>query len=262
MQCPEALLGSEAYFAALALAVGVLVRAVKRIPKLSSNAVPVVAFALGYAIDAALGHYSCGLTLGQASLSGLGGGLAGLAAAGGHEALMRAATSVGYGERVLWLLGKAKKEQDKRKAKPKAPVLLLLGVLTLSGCAGVFEALSKAAQGAQWIGTVLDVAEAGADAYFARHPNLEATRRVQAAARGARSALAALDAAVATANAAESEDIAQAKREALRAYAELRGLLAEFGVLTATPPAGGAEAEAPKPEPFELPLPEEIGAAL
>jgi predicted dinucleotide-binding enzyme len=264
MPCIEQLVGPEAYFAALALAVGVLVNGAKRIPKISSNAVPVFAFVLGYVIDAVLGHYSCGLTLAEAALSGLGGGLAGLAAAGGHEALMRSANAVGLGKAATLLLGKAKSEQVKRKTKTRktTTAAIVLLALMLTGCAGVLEALAKAGQGAQWIGTVVDVAEAGADAYFDRHPNLEASRRVEAAVRRARSALAALDAALATADAVEREDVAQAKLEAVRAYAELRGLLAELGVLTATPPAGGAEGDAPAPEPVELPLPEAIKAAL
>jgi hypothetical protein len=258
MPCVETLIGTEAYFVALALAVGVLVRVVKRVPKISPNAVPVVAFALGYLIDAVLGYHSCGLTFAEASLSGFGGGLAGLAAAGGHEALMRSANTVGLGKAAAFVLGKATQERAKRIP----PVLLLLGVFTLSGCAGVLDALVKTAQGAQWIGTVVDVAEAGAEAYFDRHPNLEDSRRVEAATRRTRSALAALDALLAVADAAGEGDVERAKQEALKAYAELRSLLAELGVLSATPPAGGAESDAPEPLPFELPTPEEIGAAL
>lgn len=263
MQCIEHLIGPEAYFGALALGVGVVVNMIKRVPKVPSNAVPVIAFVLGYLFDAAIGYSSCGWTLAEAGLSGLGGGLAGLAAAGGHEALVRAAESVGLGKVATLLLGKAKKEQGKRTSKGKGSTAAIVFLaLMLTGCAGVLEALAQAGQGSQWIGTVVDVAEAGADAYFARHPNLEASRRVETAVRRARSALAALDAALATADAVDDQDVAQAKVEALRAYTELRGLLAELGVLTATPPAGGAEADAPEPEPFELPLPEQIKAAL
>jgi len=138
----------------------------------------------------------------------------------------------------------------------------VLLVLPLSGCASLLPALTKAAQGAQWLGTVVDVADKGADAYFARHPSLDNERRVDAAVRRARLALAALDAVLATAEAASSEDTARAKQDALAAYADLRALLVELGVLSATPPAGGAEGNAPNPEPFELPMPDAIEATL
>ena len=133
---------------------------------------------------------------------------------------------------------------------------IVLSVCVLSGCGGGFlPALAKAAQGAQWLGTVLDVADAGADAYFARHPSLDAERDVDAAVRRARSALSALDAALAT---AADEDAARASVEARRAYAELHALLDALGVLVATPPAGGAETDAPAPAPLDLPLPDEM----
>lgn len=263
MQCIEHVIGPEAYFGALALVVGVVVNMIKRVPRVPSNAVPVIAFVLGYALDALIGWRSCGWAPIEAALSGLGGGLAGLAAAGGHEALVRAAESVGLGKLATLLLGKAKKEQGKRTSKGKgSTAAIVFCALMLTGCAGLLEALAKSGQAAQWVGTVVDVAEAGADAYFARHPNLEASRRVDVAVRRARSALAALDAALATAEAVDDQGVARAKVEALRTYSELRGLLAELGVLTATPPAGGAEGNAPEPEPVELPLPEEIKAAL
>lgn len=260
MQCIEHLIGPEAYFGALALAVGVLVNLVKR--RISSDAVPLIAFAIGYVIDALVGYLSCGFTLSQALLSGLGGGLAGLTAAGGHEALMRAAKRFGFEGAATVVLGKAKREQAKRKGKKATAALLVLCVLPLSGCAGVLPALAKAAQGAQWLGSIVEVADAGASAYFARHPSLEREQRVNAAVKRARLALAALDAALATADAAANEDAARAKQEALAAYADLRALLVEFGVLSATPPAGGAEADAPEPEPFALPMPAEVSETL
>jgi hypothetical protein len=126
--------------------------------------------------------------------------------------------------------------------------------LLLTGCAGLLPALSA---GASWLGTVLDVAQGGAGAYFARHPNLETEQRVDAAELRARKALAALQAALAA-----GETDGQVRAEALAAYEGLRVLLGEAGVLDARAPAGGAETEAPPPEPLLLPTVAEVKAHL
>ena len=72
MQCPETLIGSENYFVALALVVGGLVNVIKRIKWIRVNSVPVIAFGLGWALDAAAGSLLCGLSYTAAGLSGLG----------------------------------------------------------------------------------------------------------------------------------------------------------------------------------------------
>lgn len=258
MQCLETTIGPEAYFALLTVAVGAVVRGVKRIKRVPADGLPVIAFVLGWALDTAASSLMCGLTPADAALSGLGGGLAGLAAAGGHEALSRSLSKVGLGGAADKLLGTSKREQDKRKSKGKSAALIVFAFVFLSGCSTLLPALAKAAQGAQYLGTVIDVADAGADAYFARHPNLDAERRVEAAMRRAHAALTALNRSLATAEAVADEDVTRARSEALSAYGALRDLLAELGVLTATPPAGGAETDAPEPEPLELPMPSEV----
>lgn len=245
MQCPETLLGPEAYFAALALAVGVLVNAIKRIPKVPADVLPVAAFALGYVIDGALGHYSCGLTFGQAALSGLGGGLAGLAAAGGHEALMRSASRVGLGKLATVLLGKAKQVKAKR-VTPAALVLLVLACAPAAvSCNG---ALGKAAKAAHVVGNALEILDGLASksqAYFDRHPSLDNSAAVVDLIKLVREAV----------EAGEHE-------RAVELYRDLRDLLGELGIPSATPPDGGAETEEPEPEPFEVPTVEEFKAAL
>lgn len=261
MQCLETLLGPEAYFAFLAIVVGTIINPVKRLPWIPVNAVPAIAFVLGWVLDVTSGIYTCGLDQHVAILSGLGGGLAGLAAAGGHEALMRSATVFGFEDRAARLLGRAKKEQDTRK-KASGALIVFLAMIFLSGCAGLLPALAKASQGAQWLGTVIQVADAGSDAYFARHPNQANEQQVEQALYQAKQALSALDAVYATVDALDNEDVTQARTEAVKAYSELRDLLADLGILSATPPPGGAESDAPDPEPFALPMPATIGASL
>lgn len=133
-------------------------------------------------------------------------------------------------------------------------VLVFILSITLMGCAGMLPFLAKAAQGAQWIATALDVAEAGAGAYYAKHPSQE-EREVFDGLRDARSALEAYDRAVAIGNA---DTVAEKRALALEAYDRLYALLKRRGVLDALPPLGGAETDAPKPTPFILPTTEEL----
>lgn len=140
--------------------------------------------------------------------------------------------------------------------------ILLALALTLCGCTGFLSTLAKVAQGAQYLGTVVDVAAAGADAYFARHPNREASDTVDQAVFAAEKALLALDALLAMGDAAGRDDLATARAEALRAYVALRQLEDQLGILSATGPAGGAETDAPLPGPVDLPTAEEMRRAL
>jgi hypothetical protein len=119
--------------------------------------------------------------------------------------------------------------------------------------------ISQVAQGAQWLGSLLDVADAGQRAYFDRHPSIEGEPRVAEAITRSRLALATLDHALA---AGSAEDQATARREAVAAYEALRKLYDELGVLDARPSPGGPETDAPLPKPLPLPTGEEVAAVL
>jgi hypothetical protein len=147
-----------------------------------------------------------------------------------------------------------------------------LGILALAlvlgsplgplGCAGLLPALAQLASGASWLGSLVSVADAGQQAYFLRHPNIERQAKVDAALRRARGALADLTGAIAAGESLGKGDRDKAKADALAAYADLRGTLDDLGVLSAEPPLGGAETEAPKPVPFALPSPNDIADRL
>ena len=137
-------------------------------------------------------------------------------------------------------------------------IVLLVLCFALAGCPAFWSALPRMAQGAQMIGSLLDVAAAGSESYYARHPSQAAQAEVAQALRLARTALAALDAGVLAAEGADDEDLALRRSRALEAYEQLRLLLDGLGVLDARPPDGGAETSAPLPEPFELPPADEI----
>jgi hypothetical protein len=140
--------------------------------------------------------------------------------------------------------------------------LALLLLVALTGCAAFPAILAGVAQGAQLLGSALDLAETGAEVYNARHPNQEREDAIRQALAKSRAALVALNAAVASGKAADDGDTVAARKAALEAYEQLRSLLDETGVLGAVPAAGGAETAAPKPEPLALPPVAAIEAAL
>jgi len=105
--CPLVPSGGSAEYAALLVAiVGAIVRLLKGNRWLPADAVPLAAVLLGVVCDIAL----CHVCIGRAGTVGLTGALAGLGAAGGHEALarmLRAATGSGRAGDVL--LGRARR---------------------------------------------------------------------------------------------------------------------------------------------------------
>lgn len=119
--------------------------------------------------------------------------------------------------------------------------------------------VAKVVQAASWLGSVLDAAEAGARVYHQRHPSMNAEFALAKALQRARMAVMALQAAD---MAKDEEAVAKAKREAVSSYAELRRLVEDSGVVDAAPAAGGAETDAPAPEPLELPSVEAVRRAL
>ncbi|MEE9395203.1 MAG: hypothetical protein V3W41_22150 [Planctomycetota bacterium] len=146
---------------------------------------------------------------------------------------------------------------------PHIRAIFVLGLLLfLTGCPALLSALTAASQGAQWLSSAVDVASAGSDAYFARHPHPENEPAVDRAVRNARRSVAALNALLSAGDSAADQDVEQAKKDALAAYGELRELLSGLGVLSGVAPPGGAETSAPMPEPFTLPTRDDIADRL
>lgn len=138
--------------------------------------------------------------------------------------------------------------------KRKAWLLIVIGLaLAASGCAPFMSALAKVSRGAQYIAALIDAADAGQNVYFAKHPSAEREASVRDRMKQARLAVVALESVLDAGEAASDGDIAKVRTSALNAFGDLRDLLDELGVLDARPPDGGAETDAPNPEPFELP---------
>ncbi len=121
--------------------------------------------------------------------------------------------------------------------------LIVAGASLLTGCDALFGAAVTAGQAASWLSRVLDVAEGGAERYFARHPSPVNASKVDQAIAAARVAAVRL----------ERLGSAAERRQAYAAYVELYRLMLELGIVDGLPPLGGAETNAPLPGPVDLP---------
>lgn len=143
--------------------------------------------------------------------------------------------------------------------------VLLCALLALpAGCSAAGPIMAAIGAASQWLGSALDVADAGQSAFFARHPSQERQGTVAEALTRTRQAVAVLDGALAAAEAGERQDIDAARREALAAYQELYALLEALGVLDGVcRECGGAESElAPVPGPVPLPTPAAVSSRM
>lgn len=137
-------------------------------------------------------------------------------------------------------------------------LILLIACVWFMGCAALPGIIKAVSEGGHLLSSFVDVADTRQRAYFARHPSLERSQQADTAISQVRLAIAAFDYAAASAQAADDQDLTKSKAEALKAYGALRDLLDEMGVLTATAPDGGADGNAPAPEPFELPTADDL----
>lgn len=209
--------------------------------------------------------------------------LLGGAAVGGHETLKKLLTlavSVVVKDEgralsiVEALLGKLRDQATPppaRSSRRSVITTLLVACflsLSLPSCtpqqrAAVADVLTGVSQGSAWLASAIDAGEAGAEVFYARHPNPRALADVKAYALVAREAQAALDGLIAVGGAVNEGDLQAAREAALQAYGHFRSLLDRLGVLDAAPPDGGAEADGvPEPRPLSLPTVQDLGARL
>lgn len=151
----------------------------------------------------------------------------------------------------------------RRRAIMSLAIALTAGLEVGCTPAEFLTGLTKVMQGSQYLHSAIDVAEAGADAFFRRHPSMDREAAVAKAIRVARQATAALDAALATIEDLSDKDWKAARSKALDAWDALKSILDEFKIPQAVPPDGGAEnTAAPTPEPFDLPTRDRVAAML
>jgi hypothetical protein len=127
------------------------------------------------------------------------------------------------------------------KSKVAKKTFAMMLFLALVGCSatgpilkGVSDALS-----------IIDTVAAGAQKYFDRHPSMEREDEIGEALKLVREATK-----------------AENREKAIELYDDLRQKLDDFGIIDAVPPDGGAETNAPKPEPLNVPTTAEFESTL
>ena len=273
-------LGPLGWMTAIMLVAGGAGRLVKRLfPTAPKWLLPWAVLLVGYAL-ALLDMLAGGYPPKTAAAVALGGLFAGGGAIGGHSLLKQALRPLIGDEWTAILLGRLRKAlptptPPAEPAEPAEPVsdpkpstggvvMLVVLAMGLSGCSALGAALQAlqagvaADQGAQWLGSIVDVGETGSERYHDRHPNPEREATVRALVMGSRLAIAAHNAKRAV-GAGDSEGTRDAVLDSIE---ELRGYLVSEGITDARPPDGGAETNAPPPKPFALPTRAELDAVL
>ncbi len=152
--------------------------------------------------------------------------------------------------------------------KSAASIALVVTLALVPGCtpaamAALASVLGYVTEGAAYTGVAIDAARAGADVYFARHPNEAASSEVREALASADDALAMLRQAVELGDAASKADLDAARAALESAYGRLYRILVRHCVVQACAPAGGAETDAPEPMPLDgLADPGQVAAHL
>lgn len=129
---------------------------------------------------------------------------------------------------------------------------------TPSNLSMLLDTISKATKVSQVITGVMEDVDEAQKAYFDRHPSMESEKDVKDALSETRAAVEKLNTAV---EGEDEDQVSDARTAALGKYGDLRKILDERGILSGEPPAGGAETDAPSPQPFDMPTVEEVSSA-
>lgn len=114
--------------------------------------------------------------------------------------------------------------------KLKVLCLLACMCLTLTGCPQLLPVIQGAMNVAQWVGSVIEVADHSQKSWFSMSPNKDEQLKVELAVFRARKALAALNGVALAAKSVDDRDVAAAKAELLQAYKDLEALFLSLSV--------------------------------
>lgn len=257
-------LGPETLGTLYALAAFSITRAAKAVG-IPSAYLPTIAYGSALALSGGMALYH-GTDLGAALLAGL---VAGSMAIGGKSVLAPAVRKLGpLGARVADVVFGPSSSPP--PAGPSVAAALVLAVAMAGGAvactpgawARVAEVAGAVLSGATKAQDAITAGQAGAERYFARHPNGDAERTVAERAADAQALLDALRATAAGVKAGAEGDVEGARDRFLPAYRALREALDAAGVLSADAPLGGAEGDAPAPQPVALPTVDELAEAM
>lgn len=120
--------------------------------------------------------------------------------------------------------------------------ILALSLFT-AGCPQLVPIIQGAMNAAQWIGSIIEVADHSQRSWFAANPDLEKQIQMEAALLRARKALAAMNAVAVAAKSADDGNLVKAKADLIEAYKALEQL---FLSLSVPLQAGAKVAEPPR----------------
>jgi hypothetical protein len=102
--------------------------------------------------------------------------------------------------------------------------------LFLTGCPQLLPALQGAMNVAQWVGSVIEVADHSQKSWFKLNPNDGEQAKVEAAMYRSRKALAALNGIALASKSIDEQNLVAARKELLDAYKELEALFLSMNV--------------------------------
>lgn len=109
-------------------------------------------------------------------------------------------------------------------------IFVCLLSLTLAGCLQLMPAIQGAMNVAQWIGSVIEVADHGQKSWFKLNPNEGEQARIEAAMYRSRKALAALNGIALASKSIDEQNLSAARKELVDAYKELETLFLSLNV--------------------------------
>lgn len=110
--------------------------------------------------------------------------------------------------------------------------LLLVLCLTLTGCPQLLPVIQGVMNVAQWVGSVIEVADQSQKNWFALNPSQGKQLEVEQAVLRARKALAALNSVAIASKSLDEKDLVAARAELIQAYKDLEALLASLSAPT------------------------------
>ena len=114
--------------------------------------------------------------------------------------------------------------------------------LFLTGCPQLLPALQGAMNVAQWVGSVIEVADHSQKSWFKLNPNESEQAKIEAALYRSRKALAALNGIALASKSIDEQNLVAARKELMDAYKELEALFlslnvpVQLGMKPMTPP--------------------------
>lgn len=103
-------------------------------------------------------------------------------------------------------------------------------LVTLTGCPQLIPVIQGALNAAQWVGSVLEVADQSQRAWFGVNPDASKQQEIESSILRARRALAAMNGIAVATKSANDGDLVQAKKDLVKAYKEVEALFLALNV--------------------------------